>query len=107
MNEQTWQALRDRGVTEETALTLDFTYVAPDKPAATALQGFLTDETDYAVEVQQQRKGLLGKTWTVQGHTQPTPVSLEVLNDWVRWMVAAGAETGECIFDGWGTALPS
>ena len=107
MNAQTWRALQDRGVTERSALSLDFSYVAPDGAAAERLRASLADQTDYAVQVHQQKKGLLRKTWIVEGTTQPTPVSLDVLNDWVRWMIAAGAEKGECIFDGWGTAVPS
>jgi hypothetical protein len=51
--------------------------------------------------------GLLAKpSWTVEGKTQPTAASLEILNDWVTWMVGAGAEHGACEFDGWGTQPP-
>jgi hypothetical protein len=106
MNEQTWQVLQENGVSEETPLALDFSYAAPGRSAAEQLRDFLTEETDYAVSVQPQKKGLLSKTWSVQGTTRPTPVSLDILNDWVRWMVAAGAEKGGCIFDGWGALAP-
>jgi hypothetical protein len=107
MNAQTWRALRARGVTEQSTLTLDFSYFAPDGAAAERLRTFLVDETDYTVQVHQQKKGLLRKAWIVEGRTQPTPVSLGLLNDWVRWMAAAGAEKGQCIFDGWGTSVSS
>ena len=44
--------------------------------------------------------------WLVVGMTQPTPVSLELLDDWAQWMVAAGAERGPCAFDGWSAEAP-
>ena len=50
--------------------------------------------------------GLLKKkTWAVSGTTQETEVSLEILDDWVRWMVAAGEANGGCDFDGWGAQV--
>ncbi len=42
----------------------------------------------------------------VIGKTQPTTVSLDILNEWVRSMVLAGAEKGPCEFDGWGAEVP-
>jgi hypothetical protein len=41
------------------------------------------------------------KRWVVTGTTQPTKVSLDILNDWVESMVAAGFDR-DCAFDGWG-----
>ena len=35
------------------------------------------------------------------GATQPTTVTLETLDAWVEWMIAAGAAEGPCAFDGW------
>jgi hypothetical protein len=34
-------------------------------------------------------------------------LSLEALNEWVRWMVLAGYETGGCKFDGWDSTIHS
>ena len=48
--------------------------------------------------------GLLRKEWTVQGSTQPTTISPEILDQWVDWMVSAGFERG-CEFDGWGAQV--
>jgi hypothetical protein len=106
MNERSWEQLQCLGVTEDTAISLDFHYDGPNHQAAEQLRTFLLDETDYVVDVENKRKGL-SKTWTVSGRTQPTAVSLEILNEWVRWMVAAGAEMGGCRFDGWGALAPS
>ena len=50
-----------------------------------------------------QTGGLCPQDWEVTGTTQPTKVSLEILDEWVAWMVAAGFEHGGCRFDGWGT----
>jgi hypothetical protein len=49
---------------------------------------------------------LAKKQWSVTGSTQPTVVSLDILNQWVGWMVGAGAENGGCEFDGWGAQAP-
>jgi hypothetical protein len=108
MNPATWEALQKHGVTEESQLRLDFFFNAPSKPKAEQLAAFLRTEIDYDVVIgQHKKKGLLAKPgWTVEGKTQPTSASLEILNDWVTWMVGAGAEHGACQFDGWGTQPP-
>jgi uncharacterized SAM-dependent methyltransferase len=107
MNPQTWNAMVERGVTNKTALQLDFAYAAPGEEEAHQLSTFLLSETDYTVRVASAQEGALSSTvWFVEGNTNETELSLEILNDWVRWMVLAGAENGHCEFDGWGAQLP-
>jgi hypothetical protein len=107
MNPQTWAALQEHGVDESTELRLDFFYVAPGQSEAETLGAFLRRETDYNVGVERIRKRMLSKKrWYVMGLTQPTTISLDILNQWVDWMVAAGAEHGGCEFDGWGAEIP-
>lgn len=107
MNPRTWAALQEHGVDEATELRLDFFYAAPDEAAAASLAAFLRDETDYDVTVDAVKKGMLSrKQWSVGGSTQPTRLSAEILDQWVEWMVAAGAQAGECVFDGWGAQVP-
>src|SRR4051812_22965574 len=107
MNRQTWQALQDHGVTEDSKLRLDFFYVAPGEEEANALAQFIREETDYDVRVSSSGGGFLKKkAWAVNGTTQDTEVSLDILDDWVRWMVAAGEAHGGCDFDGWGAEVP-
>jgi Regulator of ribonuclease activity B len=107
MNPQTWAALQEHGVDESTELRLDFFYVAPGQSEAETLGAFLRRETDYNVGVHRIRKRMLSKKqWYVMGFTQPTTTSLDILNQWVDWMVAAGAEHGGCEFDGWGAEIP-
>jgi hypothetical protein len=103
MNEQTWHRLQEHGVTLTTSLRLDFSYRAPNGPAAEALRKLLRDQTDYDVRLSSSG-GLLRKTWFVEGSTQPTTISPEILDQWVTWMVTAGHERG-CEFDGWGTEV--
>ena len=91
---------RQAGDHGETELLLGFVFLAPDEAAAQQLIGFLGEETDY------ERRGALdGKgrktEWVVAGVTQPAAVSLETINAWVEWMVAAGVANGPCAFDGW------
>jgi hypothetical protein len=97
MTRQTWKVLQTHGVNEGTEVRLDFYYAAPDYASADALASFLQAETDYDVHAEDQ---------AVAGSTQPTTVSEEILDQWVKWMVLAGHENGRCKFDGWGAAVP-
>lgn len=108
-NRDIWAGLQERGVAEDTDLRLGFIYVAPGEPEAQALVDFLHEETDYDVEARARRDdGPVDEdAWFVIGTTQPTPVTLELLDDWVEWMIAAGAVEGPCAFDGWAAQLVS
>jgi hypothetical protein len=100
-NPGVWARFQEHGL-HEMELRLGFIYLAPGEEEAQQLAGFLREETDYEVEVRSQRARRLAKPeWFVVGATQPTPVSLDLLNEWVEWMVAAGAVEGPCAFDGW------
>ena len=106
MNRATWSALGEHGVKDGTELSLDFFFFAPGENEARALATYIAAETDYQVEASSAKAGLLSKRqWAVNGSTRPTAVSLDVLDEWVTWMVAAGRAHG-CEFDGWGAAVP-
>jgi hypothetical protein len=106
MNRQSWPALQEHGVTEDTELRLDFFFVAPGEQQARALAELLQRETDYGVRVGSSSGGFMKKKeWIVTGSTQGTKVSQDILDQWVTWMVAAGAQAG-CEFDGWGAQAP-
>lgn len=100
-NEATWARLQDLGVTQSTMLRLDFAYEAPSESAALALRATIAGTADYDLSVE----FLDASTWTLFGSTQPTMVSLEILNQWVDWMITAGLQH-QCAFDGWGTRVP-
>jgi Regulator of ribonuclease activity B len=102
MNAQTWRALQEHGVNAASMVTLDFFYRPSGQAEAEQLAAFLRADTDYDVDVVSQNRGTFGKGFSVIGKTQPTAVSLEILNDWVGRMVNAGVEKGPCEFDGWG-----
>lgn len=103
MNEETWRALQKHGVRESTELRLDFSYNAPDEASAKSLKTVLEDETDYEVTISSNGR-MLRKKWSVQGSTQQTPVSKEIIDQWVDWMVTAGLHQN-CEFDGWGAQV--
>jgi hypothetical protein len=103
MNRQTWSVLQSHGVTEKSQLRLDFCYIAPGRDAARALAALIQEQTDYDVRVESDGS-ILRRKWRVEGTTQETTVSLEILDEWVTWMVAAGKDHA-CDFDGWGTAV--
>ncbi len=105
-NEESWARFRENGIDRQ-QLRLGFVYLAPGESEGRQLAAFLREQTDYVVEVHAQGDDA-EPAWLVVGHTQPTFVSLELLNDWVEWMVAAGAAEGPCAFDGWAAqAQPS
>jgi hypothetical protein len=95
-----WNQLLKLGITEETELLLGFVFLAADEAAAQQLVDFLGEETDYDVEARSQGKGRKAE-WVVAGVTKPAALSLETINAWVEWMVAAGVANGPCAFDGW------
>lgn len=107
VNREIWAELQEQGVGAESALRLGFIYVAPGEPEARALVDFLREETDYDVDVRSRHDdGPAGEeAWFVTGTTQATPVTLELLDDWAEWMIAAGAVEGPCAFDGWAAQL--
>jgi hypothetical protein len=73
---------------------------------ADQLVAFLHEETDYEVRACERPGDVDAEPdWVVIGTTQPTPVSLELLDDWCEWMIAAGAAEGPCAFDGWAAQL--
>ena len=102
-NREIWADLREQGVDDGSELRLGFLYVAPDVAEADQLVAFLSEETDYDVRSQSRPGG--DDEWVVLGTTQPTPVTLELIDDWCEWMIAAGATEGPCAFDGWAAQL--
>ncbi len=105
MNPRTWAALEQRGVTSKTLIVIDFYFTAPSKDAAKYLVRILRQRTSFACEVHPEGPRLK-RTWRVMGQTKPSTASVEMLNDWVTFMVTLGAKNGECRFDGWGVKVP-
>jgi len=106
MNPQTWAQLQARGADETTLLVLDFFYTAPGESQAQALVAFLQEKTTFSVEAVLERGTFRRKRWRVVGKTMPSTTSIAMLNDWVTFMVKAGAKHGMCHFDGWGVEIP-
>jgi hypothetical protein len=105
MNPRTWAALVERGVDELSLIVIEFSFTAPGKRQANKLLEALGKRTSFDARL--LREGTLFKRhWRVIGHTKPSTASVAMLNDWVTFMVALGAETGECRFDGWGVRIP-
>ena len=103
MNRETFSRLQEMGLKPDTQVQLDFSYIVPGKREASGLAQLLQSETDYDVEVSSTGT-FFTKSWHLEGRTRETPINLPMLDQWVRWMVAAGANHN-CQFDGWGTSL--
>jgi hypothetical protein len=105
MNPQTWAALQARGVGENTLLIIDFAFTAKGKAEAQSLAEFLREKTTFSSLARPERGTSFRKRWIVRGRTKPSTTSLEMLNDWVTFMVKTGY-THACRFDGWGVEVP-
>ena len=104
-NPEIWAQFMEQEIHDE-PMRLGFIYLSPGMLEAEQLAAFLREQTDYEVQVRSQREaGEEESQWLVVGGTQPTELSLELLDDWVEWMVAAGATEGPCAFDGWAAQL--
>ena len=99
-NIRIWGELQEQGAGDEPELGLTFVYLAADEAGAERLATFLGAETDYELFVR-SRGRLRKREWFVAGTTRPAPVTLDTINAWTEWMIAAGAEHGPCAFDGW------
>jgi hypothetical protein len=105
MNPRTWSALEQRGIDTRTLLVIEYSFTAPAKRAARDLVKVLRERTNFTAEVIGEGRPLR-RHWRVVGHTQPATASVEMLNDWVTFMVTVGAKNGACRFDGWGVKVP-
>jgi hypothetical protein len=104
MNPRTWSALEERGVDTRTPLVIDYSFTAPGRRQARELETVLRARTNFSSEVIAEGPRLR-RRWRVVGHTQPATASVEMLNDWVTFMVKTGY-THACRFDGWGAEVP-
>jgi hypothetical protein len=105
MNPRTWAALEERGVDARTPLVIDYAFTAPGKHQAKELVRVLLVRTNFSSELVAEGPRLR-RRWRVIGHTRPATASVEMLNDWVTFMVTLGAKNGACRFDGWGVKVP-
>ncbi len=105
-NRDVWATLQEH-LEADAELRLGFVYLAPGREEARSLVVFLRAQTDYDVELRSRPPARPDEeeSWLVVGTTQPTPVTIDVLDDWVEWMIAAGAAEGPCAFDGWAAQL--
>jgi hypothetical protein len=107
VNPKSWEALRARGIDEQTSLQLDFEFTAEDEEATRSLMRFLRTTTDYQFQGGARDEDDGGQRWMVLGSTSPETWSLDRLNEWVTEMTAWGREHGPAAFDGWGVQAPS
>jgi hypothetical protein len=105
MNPRTWSALEERGVDARTLLVIEYSFTAPGRREAKSLVTVLRARTNFTSDVIAEGPRLR-RRYRVVGHTQPATASVEMLNDWVTFMVTLGAKHGACRFDGWGVKVP-
>ena len=91
LNRRRWAVIQsDADARDE--MQLFFAYAAHDAEKADELAGYFRAETDYDV-----RSG----DDAVTGTTTAAVLSLQLLDDWVRWMVLTGYDHGRCRFEDW------
>jgi hypothetical protein len=77
---------------------LTFVYRAPGEAAARTLANHLTWETTYDVQV--LGPGEETGAWRVAGATKPTDADEAAVEEWVDWLVEAGAGL-DCELERW------
>lgn len=106
----TLDALVRAGLAPHHVVSLDFSFVAPDRARADLLRAHLERNHCLDVSVDPIDEAESGRAdpaapHAVSGRSHPTKLSGELLNQWVPWMVVQGVRH-ECEFDGWSTQVP-
>jgi hypothetical protein len=103
MSGQTLDALRKAGLNDEMRVSLEFLFVAPTEPKAVALMRHL--ETNDCLNLTLEKIGtFLSRKWLVKGQTHPTPLNVQLIAQWLPWIVVQGM-VHDCEFDGWGAEV--
>jgi hypothetical protein len=103
MSGQTLDALHKAGLNDEMRVCLEFLFVAPTEPKALALLGHL--ETNDCLNLSVKKSGgVFSRKWLVTGQTHPTPLNVQVIAQWLPWIVVQGI-AHDCEFDGWGAEV--
>ena len=99
----TLDALRQAGLTAEREAQIEFFFNAPSEASAAALIAHLerNDCLDLRIE---KSGGFLSRKYSVVGKTHPTVVTVQILAQWIPWIVVQGRTHG-CEFDGWGAEV--
>jgi hypothetical protein len=103
MSGGTLDALHRAGLKHDREIQIEFFFNAPNQASADALVSHLekNDCLDLKLE---WSGGFLSRKFSVAGKTHPTVVTVEVLAQWIPWMVIQGV-THDCEFDGWGAEV--
>ena len=99
----TLAAMRTAGLTADSVVVLEFSFVAPSRICAESLRHHLEDNDCTDVEVLKS-PGLFSRRYFVTGKSLPTKVDTDVLSQWIPWMVVQGV-LHDCEFDGFGTEV--
>jgi hypothetical protein len=98
MNARAWDVLHKNGVMAGDEFCINFEFAAPNHASNEALKDFISNKTDYQVNVASAVSN--GKTWIIQGTTKPLKISEEMVDQWVSDMVRHGMQY-KCKFSGW------
>ena len=94
-----WRQLVELGVTEDTMLSFEFTFIVPKDSSSNALLEALSDYPLEVVPAEDPEEHTY-----IRGESGPITWSEEQLLKWVDYLVWVGQETG-VEFDGCGTSV--
>ncbi len=103
MSGATLDALGRAGLTDEREIQIEFFFNARSEAAARALTAHLANNDCVDLKVERSG-GFLSRTFSVSGKTHPTAVTVQILAQWIPWIVVQGA-IHDCEFDGWGAEV--
>jgi len=99
----TLETLQKAGLTEDKQIPIEFFFAAPNERAAKNLIANL-EENDCLNLSSEKSGGLFSRKWSVKGQTYPTKIDIQVLSQWLPWIIVKGISL-DCEFDGWGAEI--
>lgn len=87
--------LREAGLEPDASVRLDFHFESLNRGGLLHLRSFLEAETGYSFRLKET-----DGEYVLQGRTDRTLLTPDLLNTWVNWMCRAG-EACDCLFAGW------
>lgn len=100
MNSDDWSTIEDNGAAA--AVRLEFTFSAPNEPAAAGLADDLLSEGYEAATAAPEGEY---DEWAVKGTTPEVSVSATGLREWTRRLAGYGLDHDGCVLDGWAASL--
>jgi hypothetical protein len=103
MSGATLDALRRAGLSDEREVQIEFFFDVRSEVSGKALIAHLAENDCLDLKLERSG-GFLSRKFSVVGKTHPTVVTVQVLAQWIPWIVVQGV-IHDSEFDGWGAQV--